>query len=79
VPEVRLDAGDAAELADMLAFLSDWLAADPARLGRSLAACIGHPAYGLAHLRADLDRFVFLLGFSDGEQLFSPASDEPVP
>ena len=32
----------------------------------------GHPAYGLDELRADLERFVFLLGGSDGEELFSP-------
>ena len=31
MPEVRLDAADAAELAEMLQFLSQWLARDPAR------------------------------------------------
>jgi hypothetical protein len=36
----------------------------------SLLAYIGHPAYGLDTLRADLDRFTFLLGGSDGEDLF---------
>jgi hypothetical protein len=30
------------------------------------------PAYGLAQLRDDLQRFVFLLGGSDGEALFGP-------
>jgi len=30
------------------------------------------PAYGLYELRGDLERFVFLLGGSDGEQLFGP-------
>jgi hypothetical protein len=29
------------------------------------------PAYGLAQPRGDLERFVFLLGGSDGEPLFS--------
>ena len=33
---------------------------------------VGHPAYGLARLRGDLERFAFLLGGSDGEQLFGP-------
>jgi hypothetical protein len=35
----------------------------------SLLAYIGHPAYGLDALRADLDRFAFLLGGNDGEFL----------
>jgi hypothetical protein len=38
------------------------LACDPGRLGASLEHFAGHPAYGLAHLRDDLERFVFLLG-----------------
>lgn len=70
--QLSLDAGDAAELAEMLQFLSDWLARDPAGLGASLEAFIGHPAYGTSQLRADLDRFTFLLGGSDGEALFEP-------
>ena len=70
MPEVKLDAVDAAELAEMLQFLSGWLSRDPGRLGDSLAQFVGHPAYGLAHLRDDLERFVFLLGGSDGEDLF---------
>ena len=44
----------------------------PARLGDSLAQFVGHPAYGLAQLGGDLERFVFLLGGSDGEALFGP-------
>ena len=71
MPEMKLDAVDAAELAEMLQFLSQWLARDPARLGASLAEFVGHPAYRLAHLRDDLERFVVLLGGSDGESLFS--------
>ena len=70
MPDVSLNATDAAQLAEMLQFLSEWLARDPARLGGSLAQFVGHPAYGLAQLRGDLDRFVFLLGGSDGEDLF---------
>ncbi len=34
-PEVKIDAADAAELAEMLQFLSQWLGHDPARLGAS--------------------------------------------
>lgn len=43
MPEVRLDAGDAAELAELLQFLAEWLARDPARLGESLEEFVGHP------------------------------------
>ena len=72
MPEVKLDATDAAELAEMLQFLSGWLARDPARISGSLEEFVGNPAYGLPDLRADLERFVFLLGGSDGEPLFDP-------
>jgi hypothetical protein len=70
MPEMKLDVTDAAELAEMLHFLSQWLGRDPARLGPSLEEFVGHPAYGIAQLRGDLERFVFLLGGSDGEPLF---------
>ena len=72
MPEMRLDTSDAAELAEMLQFLTGWLARDPARLAASLEEFVGHPAYGLAQLRDDLERFIFLLGGSDGEPLFGP-------
>ena len=72
MPQVRLDAGDAAELAEMLQFLTGWLARDPARLAASLEQFTGHPAYSPGELRNDLDRFAFLLGGSDGKQLFGP-------
>ena len=72
MPRVTLDAADAAEIAETLQLLSDWLARDAARLGPSLEDFIGHPAYGTAQLRHDLDRFVFLLGGNDGEPLFGP-------
>ena len=41
----------------------------------SLATYVGHPAYTTGNLCADLHRFAFLLGASDGEELFS----EPAP
>jgi hypothetical protein len=76
MPEMKLDAVDAAELAELLQFLSQWLARDPARLAASLGEFVGHPAYSLAQLRGDLERFVFLLGGSDGEDLFGPTVEE---
>jgi len=76
MPEVRLDVVDAAELAELLQFLGGWLARDPDRLGASLAGYVGHPAYGTAQLRQDLDRFTFLLGGDDGESLFGPDAPE---
>jgi hypothetical protein len=72
MPEVKLDVTDAAELAEMLQFLSQWLARDPGRLAASLKQFVGHPAYGLTQLRGDREQFAFLLGGSDGEQLFGP-------
>ncbi|HEV8279868.1 MAG TPA: hypothetical protein VGQ26_29840 [Streptosporangiaceae bacterium] len=72
MPSLSLDAGDAAELAEMLQFLSGWLTVEQGDLGASLDRFVGHPAYGITQLRADLDRFTFLLGGSDGEPLFGP-------
>ena len=75
MPDMKLDAADAAELAELLQFLSQWLARDPARLGASLAQFAGHPAYGRSELCGGLERFVFQLGGSDGEQLFGPQQE----
>jgi hypothetical protein len=72
MPDVRLDTGDAAELAGLLQFLTGWLARDPDRLGASLARYVGHAACGTVQLRQDLDRFIFLLGGDDGESLSGP-------
>lgn len=44
MPDMKLDAADAAELAEILQFLSGWLARDPARLGAYLDDFVGHPA-----------------------------------
>jgi len=44
MPSVTLDAGGAAELAEMLSYLSQWLARDPTRLGASLENFTGNPA-----------------------------------
>ena len=70
MPRMNLDVVDAAELAELLQFLSSWTASDPGRLVPSLLAFVGHPAYSLDTLRSDLDRFTFLLGGNDGEHLF---------
>jgi hypothetical protein len=72
MPDMSLDTGDATELAELLQFLSDWLASDPGRLGTSLQKFAGTPAYGTPQLRNDLDRFAFLLRGNDGEPLFQP-------
>ena len=76
MPQITPDTGDAAELAEMLAFLAAWLSGSQKQiLDESLAAFVGHPAYDTDALRADLHRFAFLLGASDGEELFG----EPTP
>jgi hypothetical protein len=40
-----LDVGDAVELGELLAFISDWLASDPNRLDASLYEFVGVPDY----------------------------------
>jgi hypothetical protein len=70
MPRTCIDTADAVELAETLQLIAGWLTADPERLAASLLEYIGHPAYGPDALRADLDRFAFLLGGSDGEDLF---------
>ncbi len=72
MPDMSLDTGDAAELAELLQFLADWLASDPGHLGASLRRYVGSPAYDTPQLRNDLHRFTFLLGGNDGEPLFQP-------
>ena len=76
MPGIMLDLSDAAELAETLTFLADWLTGSQKQaLAGSLTAFVGHPAYTTEALCADLHRFVFLLGVSDGEELFG----EPTP
>jgi hypothetical protein len=55
---VTLNATDAAELAEMLQFLADWLNHDPGRLRASLEDFVGHPAYNTRQMREDLDRSI---------------------
>jgi hypothetical protein len=69
--EIRLDVGDAIELAELLTLLAEWAAGSQEQiLANSLASYLGSPGYDLTALRNDLRRFVFLLGLSDGQQLF---------
>jgi len=76
MPGITLDLADAAEIAETLTFLAEWLSGSHKQaLADSFAAFVGHPAYNTGTLCADLHRFVFLLGASDGEGLF----DEPTP
>ena len=76
MPQITLDTSDAAELAETLTCLTGWLAGRPKQiLADSFAAFVGHPAYNTGTLCADLHRFAFLLGVSDGEELFG----EPAP
>jgi len=76
MPTINLDLSDATELAETLTFLAKWLSGSQKQtLADSFAAFVGHPAYDTDALRADLHRFVFLLGVSDGEELFG----EPTP
>ena len=72
MPAGSLDTADAAELAELLHFLGDWLAADHDRLEASLRRVVDTTGYDVAELRRDLDRFTFLLGGDDGEALFTP-------
>ena len=70
MPAITLDLADAAELAETLTLITGWLTSHEHAIAGSFANFIGHPAYGIANLRADLHRFTFLLGASDGEELF---------
>lgn len=75
MPQITLDLSDAAELAEMATFLASWLSGSQKPvLGKSLAAYAGHPAYTTEVLCADLHRFAFLLGESDGKELFGEST-----
>lgn len=68
-----LDAGEAVELGELLAFFSHWLASDPNRLKVSYEF-VGVPDYVGAvcradELRAEVDRLAgMLLGYAVGEK-----------
>jgi hypothetical protein len=75
--DARNEFTDAVELAELLELIARWLSADQRQtLADSFAAFIGpHTTYRTDDLIADPHRFAFLLGVSDGEQLFG----EPTP
>jgi hypothetical protein len=74
LPKICLELSDAVELAELFTFLTDWVSGTQKPiLADSLTAFVGHAAYNVDELRNDLHRFVFLLGLSDGEQLFGEA------
>ena len=82
--QIHLELVDAAELAEALTFISQWLAGpDHPQLEASFRRFMGVDGYDLTELRTDLARFTFLLGHDDGEQLFGtgqpplPGSDNP--
>jgi hypothetical protein len=69
--QLRLNLTDAAELGELLTFLSDWLnSSDHAQLAASLHQFVGVASFDLNTLRHDLTRFTFLLGTDNGDQLF---------
>ena len=72
MPITTLNTTDAAELAELLQFLTDWLTNDHDRLHTSLTTFITNNAYGINDLPNDLNRFTFLLGGNGGEALFQP-------
>ena len=70
MPQITLELTDAMELGQLLGFLDGWLAADRPTLEPSLDRFVGHPGYDLDELRMDLHRFAFLIGDTDGQDLF---------
>lgn len=51
MPEVNLNAVDAAELAELLQFLNDWLSADSDHVDVFLRAFVGGNGYSLHQLQ----------------------------
>ena len=67
---IQLPASDVAKLIKLLQFIDDWLGTGNSQVSESFAQFIGHPAYGISHLRGDLQRLAFLLGADNENQLF---------
>jgi hypothetical protein len=72
MPHQTLDITDAAELAELLQFLRDWLTNDHDQLAESLTRFVGNHRYDLDQLCQDLDRLTFLLVGNNSEGLFHP-------
>lgn len=75
--DVRLEGSDSVELVELLGFVRDWLGG-PEReaLMASLGRYVGSGGYDPSELRADLARFMFLLGGDDGQLLFGDDEDD---
>jgi hypothetical protein len=71
MPGTNLALDDAVELTELLQFLDTWLTTDHDHLNASLHRFVGHPADDINQLKADLARFTFLGGDTDGA-LFQP-------
>jgi hypothetical protein len=73
VSGINLALDDAVELTELLQFLNAWLTTDHHQLNASLVRFVGHPAYDISELKADLARFTFLLeGDTDGDLVQPP-------
>lgn len=72
MPGINLAPDHAAELTELLEFLNAWLTSDHDHLNTSLVSYVGHPAYDVNRLKADLARFIFLLGGDTDGELFQP-------
>jgi hypothetical protein len=72
MPDTTLALGDAAELTELLHFLTDWFVVDHYHLDESLTRFVGGRGYDLDQLANDLHKFAFLLNGNDGEPLFHP-------
>lgn len=71
IPDVRLNATEASEVAKMLnSSIAGWPRIPPAVAPPWNSSPAAH--YGLREMRSDLEGFVFLLGGSDGEPLSGP-------
>jgi hypothetical protein len=76
VPDVRIDAGDAMELGQLLDFLASWFSRDDPRLTVSYIDFVGHDAADVTEVRDILARLAFLLGEDDdGQRLFGRDPD----
>jgi hypothetical protein len=60
-PAVHLPAEDAVELHELLEMMADWIDHDFTHLAGSIKQFTGS-GYSLEQLRADIARFIFLLG-----------------
>jgi hypothetical protein len=76
-PATSLPSADAAELADFLRFLGEWVAASQHQLSDSLANFMGDHPYTVETLSHDLARFRALLSADDNDSpsFLRPARD----